>query len=84
MHACMHTCIHFGRDVFDQKKDLSAMMVNLSLQLDKTSDNNDKIRLLLVYLVASNVVHVYLWEGSGFHAMCKKMSECKFVLHTNV
>jgi site-specific DNA-cytosine methylase/integrase len=33
---------------------------------------------------ASNVVHVYLWEGSGFHAMCKKMSECKFVLHTNV
>ena len=33
---------------------------------------------------ASNVVHVYLWEGSGFHTMCKKMSECKFVLHTNV
>ena len=32
---------------------------------------------------ASNVVHVYLWEGSGFHTMCKKMSECKFVLHTH-
>ena len=25
---------------------------------------------------ASNVVHVYLLEGSGFHTMCKKMSEC--------
>ena len=24
---------------------------------------------------ASNVVHVYLWEGSGFHTMCKKMGE---------
>ena len=33
---------------------------------------------------ASNVVHVYFWEGYGFHAMCKKMSECKFVLRTNV
>ena len=32
---------------------------------------------------ASNVVHVYLWEGSGFHSMCKRMSECNFVLHTH-
>ena len=32
---------------------------------------------------ASNVVHVYLWEGSGFHYMCKRMSECNFVLHTH-
>ena len=29
----------------------------------------------------SNVVHVYLWEGSGFHDMAKRMSETKFVLH---
>ena len=33
---------------------------------------------------ASNVVHVYLWEGSGLHTMCKRMSECDFVLHTNI
>ena len=24
---------------------------------------------------ALNVVHVYLWEGSGFHSMCKRMNE---------
>ena len=29
----------------------------------------------------SNVVHVYLWEGSGFHSMAKKMCEAKFTLH---
>jgi integrase len=29
----------------------------------------------------SNVVHVYLWEGSGFHDMSKRMSEVKFTLH---
>ena len=29
----------------------------------------------------SNVAHVYLWEGSGFHDMAKRMSETKFVLH---
>lgn len=29
----------------------------------------------------SNVVHVYLWEGSGFHDMAKRMSESNFVLH---
>ena len=32
----------------------------------------------------SNVVHVYLWEGSGFNDMAKKMSEAKFVLHANL
>ena len=32
----------------------------------------------------SNVVHVYLWEGSGFNAMAKNMSEAEFTLHTNL
>ena len=32
----------------------------------------------------SNVVHVYLWEGSGFNDMAKKMSEAKVVLHANL
>ena len=32
----------------------------------------------------SNVVHVYLWEGSGFNSMAKRMSEAKFTLHANL
>ena len=32
----------------------------------------------------TNVVHVYLWEGSGFNDMAKRMSEAKFVLHANL
>ena len=29
-------------------------------------------------------VHVYLWEGSGFHDMVKTMSAVKFKLHLHV
>ena len=29
----------------------------------------------------SNVVHVYLWEGSGFHDMAKRMSSVSFTFH---
>ena len=29
----------------------------------------------------TNSVHVYLWEGSGFHEMAKRMANAKFSLH---
>ena len=32
----------------------------------------------------SNVVHVYLWEGSGHHGMCAKMAEVDFVAHAHM
>lgn len=51
--VCALECdIIFGRDCWDQKRSLSDLMADLSLRLNEVANDEDKIRLLLIYLVA--------------------------------